>query len=333
MRPLFSALLLSIACAGTPAAQSGPVAPEATAAAPTKANPPRLVVYIVVDQLSQGHLDRWGHLLSEGLERLLGEDAFRATGVYPHAATETCPGHATLATGASPAVHGIVANHFTLDGKPAYCLDATPMPAESIGDSARREGRQVAALSIKDRGATLIGGSDPSLVVWFDRKAGQELTGSYQTPVPLTPPLVPQSTWMAWAGSAWELHAPEQMAALGIPDQQDHERDPGVGTTFPHPAGDLTTGPAGLAGRLMYTPAGGDYLTAAGLAAVDRLGLGQGTAPDLLGLSYSHFDGVGHAFTPARSRPSTPWCASTSSSATCLPAWISGWAPATGRWS
>jgi predicted AlkP superfamily pyrophosphatase or phosphodiesterase len=47
------------------------------------------------------------------------------------------------------------------------------------------------------------------------------------------------------------------------------------------------------------TPAGGDYVTAAALAALDRYGLGLGGPPDLLTLSYSHYDGIGHQFTPA----------------------------------
>lgn len=300
MRRLLLPLLLS-ACASTPVAQTSPSrpVPEARAGSPTdRQRLPKLVVLVVVDQLGQAHLDQWGHLFQGGLARLTGPGAYRATGVYPHAVTETCPGHATLATGASPSVHGIVSNHFPLDGKPSYCLEAEPLPAQTIGDIARAGGAKVATVSIKDRGATLIAGQDASLVVWVDRKTGIEQTGSHAEHAPLSPPLVPTETWMAWAAEPWVLHDPDRMKGIEIADDQEHENDPGVGTTFPHASGDTTDGPAGLARRLMVTPVGGDYLTAAGLAAIERVPLGATDTPDFLSLSYSHFDGIGHAFTP-----------------------------------
>lgn len=302
--PPLATLAALAACTGaaTPAKAPEVAAPAAQAAQPALAaarQGPPLVVLVVVDQLAQAHLDRLAGKLPGAFGRLTGPEAWQAVGVYAHSATETCPGHATIATGASPSVHGIVGNSFVLNGRMAYCLDAGPLPVQSIGDVVTAAGGKVASLSIKDRGATLVGGNKPTLVAWMNRRTGVEQTGTYAAPQPLQPPLVPTSDWVGWVTTPWTLANPQLVASLGIPDDQPHESDPGIGRTFPHTAPSASAGPAGVANLLMATPAGGEYLTAAALAAVDRAELGQDATPDLLSVSYSHFDGIGHTFTPA----------------------------------
>src|SRR5690606_31236077 len=82
-----------------------------------------LVIYVVVDQLPVALLERARPALSGGLARLLGPEAYTATARYSHSATLTCPGHATLSTGAPPSVHGIVSNEWlTAEGR-VYCGD------------------------------------------------------------------------------------------------------------------------------------------------------------------------------------------------------------------
>src|SRR5215470_12750695 len=77
---------------------------------PTTSKRPKLLVMIVVDQFRADYVEKFRGQWSGGLKRLVDEGAwFRAAG-YPYAATETCPGHSTISTGAFPATHGMVAN-------------------------------------------------------------------------------------------------------------------------------------------------------------------------------------------------------------------------------
>ena len=295
--PLVAFLGAAAACTGA-APPPEPTTP-AVQAPPPSVEGPALVVYVVVDQLATGQIERVADRLDGGLARLTGPEAWSGVAVHAHASTETCPGHATLATGASPSIHGIVGNGLRLYGKNAYCLDATPMPVESIGDTAAAAGGSVVSISIKDRGALLLAGQSPTAAVWMNRKKSLEQTGSYRESRAHQPPLVSKDTWVGWVSAPWALSDPTLADAGFFPDEQPHEDGSNIGRTFPHPPPSDRLPPAALANGLLMTPAGGDYLTAAAIAALDRYPLGQGGPPDLLTLSYSHYDGIGHQFTPA----------------------------------
>ena len=71
---------------------------------------PKLVVFIVVDQMLPEHFSRFDDLYSGGLKRLFDDGAVFLNGMHHHAATYTATGHATLSTGRFPGAHGIVGN-------------------------------------------------------------------------------------------------------------------------------------------------------------------------------------------------------------------------------
>ena len=71
---------------------------------------PRLVVVVVVDQMRADYLTRFGDRFDGGLSRLTSEGAVFGDAHWSHALTLTAPGHASLATGTTPARHGIVGN-------------------------------------------------------------------------------------------------------------------------------------------------------------------------------------------------------------------------------
>src|SRR4028119_526691 len=94
---------------------------------PPPAPPPRLLIVISVDQLSGDLFDEYRPVLLGGFGRLARGTVFR-NGYQAHAATETCPGHATILTGAHPARSGIVANHWvdqsqSRSDKSIYCAE------------------------------------------------------------------------------------------------------------------------------------------------------------------------------------------------------------------
>lgn len=249
---------------------------------------PRLAVLIVVDQLPVRLLDAVRPQLQGGLARLTGPEAYNGVGRHAHAITFTCPGHATLSTGASPSVNGIVSNDWYAPAAPSaagepegtavYCGDPALIRVETLSDVVIARGGQVAALSLKDRGAIMIGGRNATASVWFDRAA-----------LHFTAPLEALDV-QPWFALEWTAIHPEFYATLG-PDDAPAEADPGLGLTFPHPA--ASTAPK----TFLFTPYAGDALTDAAIAAVDQLGLGTDDTPDLLGVSYSQTDYIGHAWT------------------------------------
>src|SRR5882672_5189834 len=91
-------------------------------AAPPIAKPPRLGVFVVIDQLGSAELEALavdGEADFGGLE---ARGAARFDALYAYVGTETGPGHATLSTSALPSVHGICANTWYVEGKPTYCV-------------------------------------------------------------------------------------------------------------------------------------------------------------------------------------------------------------------
>ena len=102
--------------------------------------PPRLVVIVAVDQLIPEQLQRLAPELDGGLGRFLREGAVFWRALVDYSATETGPGHATLATGRYPASHGIVGNLY-LDrgtGKVVYCTaDEAAHPLTGAGVDAK----------------------------------------------------------------------------------------------------------------------------------------------------------------------------------------------------
>ncbi|HEV2817233.1 MAG TPA: alkaline phosphatase family protein [Allosphingosinicella sp.] len=150
--------------------------------------PPRLIVAISVDQLSADLFAEYRQHFTGGLRRL-SEGAVFPAGYQSHAATETCPGHSTILTGARPARTGIVANNWTDLGaaradKYIYCAEDervagsdsdhyTVSPVHlrvpALGDLMRRADprSRVVAVAGKDRAAVMMGGHDPNERWWW----------------------------------------------------------------------------------------------------------------------------------------------------------------------
>ena len=301
MRPRALPTLALIACGGSrarPEPTSNPVSADAVEVATPSVQasvPPALVVLVVVDQLGTIHLERNGDRLEGGFARLLAADAWQGIGVYAHAKTETCPGHVTLATGAAPAVHGIPANRFMVDGERTYCGDLALLEAESVGDVFTEAGGLAVSLSLKDRASIFLAGSNPTLAAWIN-KQGQMVHRKDGAVVPVEPALVSTEGIRTWLATPWTALDPTVLE--GLPVESAYEVDHDMGRGFPkRPA--LEVLPDQIDRALKFTPAGGTYLTTAALESVSRHGLGTDAKPDLLTISYSHFDGIGHAHTPA----------------------------------
>ncbi|WP_051361956.1 alkaline phosphatase family protein [Solimonas soli] len=159
------------------------------ASAHAAAAPPKLIVAIAVDQLSASLFEQYRGSFSGGLARLADEGVVFANGYQSHAATETCPGHSTLLSGRHPSATGIVANDWwAADGGKVYCVqdDTTTVPGRAQGRGpanlrvstlgewlhAADAASRTIAVSGKDRAAIMMAGHDPTAVYWWDDELG-----------------------------------------------------------------------------------------------------------------------------------------------------------------
>ena len=308
--------LRSLAAAGLTAGLATPALGAPAVAAPPV---PKLIVAISVDQFSAGLFDRYRATFTGGLKTLQAGVVF-PNGYQSHAATETCPGHSTILTGRHPAATGIVANTWFDDatGETTYCVADTSVtlpgrdkpvgPARlkvpTLGEwlKAANPASRVYAVSGKDRAAITMAGHSPDGVFWWDDDRG------FTTYVPaggtaearLAPVAASNAAiFAAWkkAAPAWKVAdprcrfdtGPHAYGELTI----DHELPP-AGYAM-KPGADLR-GDAAFLARFRASP-GIDRIVAdlaEKLVVTEKLG--KGPAPDLLAVSFSATDYVGHRF-------------------------------------
>jgi predicted AlkP superfamily pyrophosphatase or phosphodiesterase len=285
---------------------------------------PRLVLQITVDQLRGDLPARYADRLTDGGFRYLMEKGtWYIDAHYRHANTETAVGHATLATGADPSRHGIVANdwidqktgafvynteddrHHIIGREPKAHEGVSPrnLAASTFGDElvVHNGGRsRVFSVSVKDRGAILPGGH-AGKAFWFSKSSGEFVTSTYYYDD--YPQWVKQ--WNAakpadaFKGKSWELLNDRATYVHGQMDDRPYEADlKPLGRIFPHPLGGDT--------KYFYlfltlTPVG-DMLTldfAKALVENEKLGHNDTGAPDYLQISFSSSDYIGHLFGPS----------------------------------
>jgi len=311
-------LMLGI-CGAAVSGQTPKVPVEKKAAAPAR---PKLVVMLVVDQMRGDYVDKFQGQWTGGLKRLLSEGAWFRTAAYPYAATETCPGHATISTGAFPASQGMVANAWwdrdaqqmvTCTSDPNVKNVAYAGGEAKGGDSAWRMklpafaeelkfqcggGTRVVTFSLKARAAITLAGNKADAATWAEGNAW--VTSSVYGAVPFVEEFVKKHPATGDYGKTWALSLPasnylygESATGAGAPT--------GWTTSFPHALrgkdGGGTPDPAFLE-QWGTSPFADTYLTKMAESAVDALGLGQGASTDYLGISYSTTDYVGHRFGP-----------------------------------
>lgn len=273
---------------------------------------PKLVVLIVVDQLAALYVTQWGDVLDGGFRRLRRRGAYYSNGVYAYANTETAPGHATIATGAWPNVHGMVANHW-IDletGQRTNCVEDAAhgkspalLAAPGIADAlklATRGRAKVVAVGVKDRGAILLGGQHPTFAAWYDAKLGSFVAGTWSdksAPPAWFSRLILERLTADAFGGAWDRFRPDlDYRALAGEDDRPTESDlPGLGRTFPRRMGVGLEGPD-EAWRSVYsaTPHALDTTMLLAQRAVTEERLGRNGTTDLLAVAVSSLDYAGH---------------------------------------
>ncbi len=277
----------------------------AGSALPPHAPRPRLVVLVVVDQLRGDYIPRFQSQLQGGFARFLRSGAFFEQGRQDHAITETAPGHSTMLSGRWPAHTGIVTNLLGVDDQSAKLLEVKDT---GQGASPRRfrgttlfdwlrstdSGSRVLSVSRKDRGAILPVGRSRGDVYWFD--SGIFTTSTWYRTADTLPGWVREfnstEPVRALAGWTWSLLLPD--SAYPEPDTVRFEAG-GGNVTFPHK---LSINPEAAVLQIAAFPVMDSLTLAFALRGVDRMRLGRGPSTDLLVISLSTTDAVGHAYGP-----------------------------------
>jgi Type I phosphodiesterase / nucleotide pyrophosphatase len=283
--------------------------------------PPSLLVIIVVDQMRFDYLDRLDPFWKRGFRRLLEDGAVFEQAYYPYLNTVTCVGHATISTGTLPARHGIILNEWLQrpEGRRKSCTEdpaATPVPygpkAETIGHSAHRlrvptlgdrlRGRspasRVVTLSMKARSAVMLAGHGGT-ATWFS-EANTWATSTAFAPLP-TPEVAAyvQAHPVEHASHIIWRRLYEAQAYRGDDSAVGERPKAGWTDAFPHP---LKGAPGSDEARFYElwerSPYSDAYLGEMSAALVQSFALGQRDTVDLLGISFSALDYVGHDFGP-----------------------------------
>jgi predicted AlkP superfamily pyrophosphatase or phosphodiesterase len=264
---------------------------------------PTLVVFLTIDQMRPDYFDRWAKQLNGGLARLSQRGAFFTNAFQDHGVTETAPGHSVTLSGRFPRSTGILRNSAGVEDAQAPLLtsrDPSASPYRFRGstliDWMRVRDPRSRALSIsrKDRGAILPLGRAKQNVFWYATSNGEFTTSRYYADTlpswirRVNARRVPQRL----AGQSWTLLLPAREYAE--PDSVPQEFA-GHEFTFPHV---FPSDPERSAADLPATPWMDRLTLDAALEGLQALNLGRGSQTDLLAISLSATDYIGHRYGP-----------------------------------
>ena len=295
---------------------------------PTVQKRPKLVLLIAVDQFRYDYLERFGDLFGpNGFRRLMRDGASWTQSNYDHMPTYTAPGHGTMMTGAYPAESGIIGNEWldrasgkritSVSDETVKLLGGLPtdpasspsrLMASTVGDELRlatNDRAKVIGISVKDRSAILPAGRHANAAYWFSWTSGTMVSSTYyfnQLPAWVTAfnNAKPADKYF---GTKWERLLPESEYTKRVgADNPSWENVPSTWNdtnSFPHTiTGGATSPNRSFYTALDYSPFTNDILLSFAQQAIVNEQLGQDDDTDVLTVSFSANDYVGHRFGP-----------------------------------
>jgi predicted AlkP superfamily pyrophosphatase or phosphodiesterase len=282
---------------------------------------PKLAIGIVVDQMRYDYLTKYSSEFSEGgFKRFYSQGFVYVDHHYNYTPTFTGPGHASIFTGTTPAIHGIVGNEWydKTHNRDVYCaedLNVEPvgtsaadskrspvlMQSTTIGDQLRIHysmRSKVIGLALKDRGAILSAGHKANGAYWFDPKTANFVSSTYyvkELPAWLQA-FNEKKLAEKYLAQNWSLLKPESF--YPEPDDVPYEKvyNSQSKSVFPYDLAKLkaTNG----IGVISSTPFGNSIMVDLAVAAIEGEKLGDDNVTDMLTLSFSSPDYIGHQFGP-----------------------------------
>ncbi len=280
---------------------------------------PKLVVGVVVDQMRWDYLYRYQERFGDnGFKRLMREGFNCENTMLNYIPAVTAIGHTSIYTGSVPAIHGIAGNDFHIDGKQTYCTDDTAvatvgsnsdagkmsphnLKVTTIGDElhlATNYRSKVISVSLKDRASILPGGHTADGAYWFDAETGNFITSTYyRKDLPgWLKKFNDRQLAKHYLSQDWETLYPTESYKNSTADNNSYENPfPGADTpTMPVTTSKLMDS-EGL-GLIRNTPYGNTLTIDLALAAIDGERLGNRGETDMLAVSLSSTDYIGHQF-------------------------------------
>jgi predicted AlkP superfamily pyrophosphatase or phosphodiesterase len=288
----------------------------------TKLDRPKLVVGIVVDQMRYDYLTRFYEKYGDDGFKLLLRDGFNCENAhFNYIPTYTAVGHASVYTGTTPSMHGIIGNDWydKTVKKSLYCVDDdsfTTVGTEKGGKKSPKnlltttitdelrlaqnmQGKTI-SISIKDRSAILPGGHTANAAYWFEgKKEGKFISSSYY--MNELPKWVvdfnSSKTAKKYLNQKWDTYYKIKTYTESIDDDNDFERafTGEKAPVFPHDLEKLAK-ENGEYDILKATPFGNSIVVDFAKEAIKEEKLGKGDFTDFLAISFSSTDYVGHQF-------------------------------------
>jgi len=286
-------------------------------------NRPKLVVGIVVDQMKMEYLYRFENDFSDnGFKRLLNDGYTFHNMHYNYMPTYTAPGHASIYTGTTPSVHGIVGNEWFSRklGKEIYCTDDDSVT--TLGDGKDKEGKmspknlqsttitdelrlatnfkgKVIGVSLKDRGAILPAGHFANWAFWYSKTGAFISSTFYGSALPAwVTEFNQEKRFMPYISKGWDLFKPLDTYNESLPDDNPYEGKlyNSEAPVFPYNLKEMYD--KNDAGILRSTPFGNNLLADFAMKAIEKEELGKDEITDFLTVSFSSTDYVGHLLGP-----------------------------------
>lgn len=299
---------------------SSVAASESTA---TETRRPRLIVGITVDQMRYDYIEKfWNDFGDKGFKRLINGGFSCRNMHYNYMPTYTGPGHASIFTGTTPAYHGIIQNDWydRYSNSVMYCSSDTSvggvgtssaagkmsphhLRASTIGDELKmfsNERSKIIGIAMKDRGAILPAGRTANAAYWFvGANEGQWATSNWY--METLPEWVQRFNKLGKAeelmNKTWTLSRPDSVYDESVADNNAHETPfkSLLRPVFPYVLNDLrsTNGNYDL---IKATPFGNTMTVDFAKAAIEGESLGKDEFTDMLCMSFSATDYIGHQF-------------------------------------
>ncbi|MFI5204661.1 MAG: alkaline phosphatase family protein, partial [Flavobacteriales bacterium] len=284
---------------------------------------PKLVVGIVVDQMRYDYLYAFAkRYTANGFKRLLKEGFVFHNAHFNYVPTYTGPGHASIYAGSTPSSHGIIANDWPdkTTGKNIYCTSDSTVStvgtttlagkqsphyllSTNIADELRlatNKQSKVVGIALKDRSSIMPAGHMPTGAYWFDDSIGNWITSSYYTKE--LPAWVKtyndKKTAEKYLSQNWNtLFSIETYTnAWGDTNRYEKVFAGEKSSAFPHPLAQIRKENHGSFNTIKFTPFGCTITTELAMEAIKAEELGKDEITDLLCISYSSPDYVGHYY-------------------------------------
>lgn len=284
---------------------------------------PKLVIGIVVDQMRQDYIYRyWNKFGNGGFKKIVTNGYFFKNAHFNYVPTYTGPGHASIYTGTTPSTHGIIGNDWWLkdSSKMMYCTEdklVKSIGSESkaglmspknlltttIGDELKLSSGQLSkvfAVSLKDRSSILPAGHSANGAFWFDGGNANFISSTHymnQLPAWLTEF---NSLGLAkkYLSGGWNTLYPIEGYIESIADNNNYEKAPNKKASPIFPYDFKTQLEKNGYDIIRSTPFGNSITKDLALACLKAEQLGKGKQTDMLCISFSSTDYVGHSYGP-----------------------------------